>query len=62
MLQVVCIEGDKLFKLHVLDTEVVDQVSENTLEYCLSMACLDTTNRGMLTASDSMVFHPPDIS
>lgn len=66
------VQSDQLFELHVLDPEVLDQVGEDALDdRGLSLLVLGPDlvcfgggwqhERGLRTASDSIVFHPADI-
>ena len=59
LFQQICIKGDELFKLYVLNTKVVNQEGKNPLMRSARLSFADPLVK--LTASDSIVFHPADI-
>ena len=61
LLQVFRVERYELLELNILDTQVVDEVRKNTLDDAISIRRSELC-AVVHTASDSMVFHPPDMS
>ena len=63
LLQSVGVEGDEFLKLDIFDAQVIYEISEDPLHvtFLLVFHMIEQRAFKQHTASDSIVFHPPDI-